>query len=66
MIRDTPTRGKIRGKQPTLSANQGMALMSQSDCKACHLVNQKLVGHALLDISPSGVLHLQISLIITL
>ncbi len=47
-VRKPPTPGK---QQATISANQGMALMSKSDCKACHSVNQKLVGPAFLDIA---------------
>ncbi len=34
------------GKQSAISASLGMALISQSDCKACHSMSQKLVGPA--------------------
>ncbi len=46
-VRKAPTPGK----QAAFSANQGIALMAKSDCKACHSVNQKLVGPAFLDIA---------------
>lgn len=46
-VRKLPTPGK----QSTIAAGQGMALMAKSDCKACHSVSQKLVGPAFVDIA---------------
>jgi len=39
------------GKQSATLPNNGIALISQNDCKACHSVNQKMVGPAFLDIA---------------
>ncbi len=39
------------GKQSAVLPNNGMALISQNDCKACHSVNQKMVGPDFLDIA---------------
>ena len=46
-VRKPPTPGKLSA----MSSNSGMTLMSQSDCKACHAVDKKLVGPAFLDIA---------------
>jgi cytochrome c len=52
-VRKAPTPGKqsATGKQSSASASQGLALMSQSDCKACHSVDKKLVGPAFIDVA---------------
>ena len=47
-VRKSPTPGK---QQTTISSGDGVDLMAKSDCKACHSVNQKLVGPAFLDIA---------------
>lgn len=47
-VRKRPTPGR---QQATISSNQGMDLVAKSDCKACHSVNQKLVGPAFLDVA---------------
>lgn len=47
-VRKPPIPGK---QQAAVSSSQGMALMNKSDCKACHSMNQKMVGPAFLDIA---------------
>lgn len=47
-VRKPPAPGK---QQAAVSSNQGLVLMNKSDCKACHSMNQKMVGPAFLDIA---------------
>jgi cytochrome c len=50
----TPVRkapGTNIKKPGSMAAGAGLTLMSKSDCKTCHTVNQKLVGPAFIDIA---------------